>query len=169
MQERWKPIPNFEDYEVSDLGRVRSWKRHGGTGRALKPRILKQGRRKKHPYVALRANGRTINKVVGHLVAEAFLEPRTNPSLKVGHLDKDPANNKPGNLFFASHQELCMHMATGGESRYQATLTNDQASKMRAMAGEGKMPKELAAIFGVRTATVYGVLSGRSYREQASE
>jgi len=40
--EVWKEIVGFADYEVSDLGRVRSYKR-GKNGAMLKPRRHKKG------------------------------------------------------------------------------------------------------------------------------
>lgn len=38
-EEFWKPVPNYESYEVSTLGRVRSWRSHGGKRRAA-PKVL---------------------------------------------------------------------------------------------------------------------------------
>ncbi len=44
MDEEWKYIENYPDYQVSNLGRVKSFKKWRGVNeRILKPRKNKQG------------------------------------------------------------------------------------------------------------------------------
>jgi hypothetical protein len=83
MKETWKPVVGREtEYEVSDLGKVRSldrsWKQLGNggkyytrnqKGKMLKPGLASSG----YPTVAL---GRGRTKTVHSLVAEAFIGPR---------------------------------------------------------------------------------------------
>ena len=54
MQEQWKPIKDFENYEVSNMGQVRSLN-YRRTGAAKKLRLRKQ--RDGYLYVKLYKNG----------------------------------------------------------------------------------------------------------------
>lgn len=106
MTEIWRPVVGKEgQYEVSDLGRVRSLDRYvelapsaripaGMTvfrlGRVLRPHTLPYG----HQQVML---GRDLNTLVHKLVAEAFLGPRPE-GCEVCHNDGDATNNRVDNL-----------------------------------------------------------------------
>ena len=89
MVETWKVIAGYENYEVSDLGRVRNVK----TGKLLKPTRNKQGRY----YVSL---GRGNKKYVHQLVIRAFPEicGEYFEGAEVNHKDENPANNVAWNL-----------------------------------------------------------------------
>ena len=75
----WRPVPGWEGYEVSDDGRVRSWRMHGfAVGRrAVEPRVLapwlQEGYRRVHLCAGRR---RRRSSAVGALVLEAFSSPR---------------------------------------------------------------------------------------------
>ena len=70
MEEVWKPIRNFENYFVSNLGRVKTIKFRVAQEKILKP--FSTGH--KYNVVTLSKHGIHCNKKVHRLVAEAFLE-----------------------------------------------------------------------------------------------
>lgn len=87
----WKPIPSYEDYEVSDTGLVRSL-RHG------RKRILSLQRNLGgYLQVTLCKNGKAKNMFVHRLVAAAFIQ---NPLglATVNHRDENKTNNQVENL-----------------------------------------------------------------------
>lgn len=86
-REEWAPIPEYEHYEVSTLGRFRSEE-----GRMLK--VYLKGT---SPCVALRKNGKRKHLSVGKLVAAAFL-PNPFDAKTVRHKDGDNQNNCVENL-----------------------------------------------------------------------
>ena len=108
--ETWKPIKDCDDYEVSDLGRVRSMK-YG------KERILKQnlcigthsnkgvGYYKVYPTQP-GAPKRSIR--VHKLVAEAFLENLDNKPY-VDHINRITTDNRAANLRWATPRESCLN------------------------------------------------------------
>lgn len=109
LMEEWRPIPGFPGYEVSDLGRVRSYWRRGQAELADEPVLLKLSRigRAGHLCVGLREGGdatRFRTKRVHTLVLEVFVGPRP-PGMECRHLDGDPTNNVPANLQWGTRRE----------------------------------------------------------------
>lgn len=97
--EVWKKIPDFEDYEISNYGRVRSERRPGV--------IRKNGvNAKGFPVVALYKGPESVRNIkqINRLVAEAFVDvPKKHhpddPDMdSVWHIDGDLLNCKADNL-----------------------------------------------------------------------
>lgn len=100
--EVWKPIPGYQGlYDISDQGRVRSWKTHHGRPG---PRVLTVGRRKNGGlYLGLTLHGPDKSRYwrVHQLVMLAFAGP-CPPGLEVRHLDGDHEHNARTNLAYGT-------------------------------------------------------------------
>jgi len=83
VKEIWKTIEDFPDYEVSNLGRVKSFKKYK-EGKILKPQKNNGG----YLYVNLWKDGKQYTKTIHRLVLEAF-----NP---VENMDRFECNHKNG-------------------------------------------------------------------------
>ena len=91
--ERWLPVNGTPGYEVSDLGRVRSFK--SGTACFIKPQA---GRvRLQHKHKALRFN-------LAELVFDTFGYPREG-GVFTHHIDGDKTNNTIDNLIALTTKE----------------------------------------------------------------
>ena len=101
MDEVWKEIPDFDDYMISNLGKVKSFKRN--SDKILKPGTDNHG----YYYVVLtNNNGKKVHKKIHRMLAEAFIEnPDNLPN--VDHLDTQRLNNDLSNLRWASHSQNC--------------------------------------------------------------
>jgi len=100
--EVWLPIENYDNYEVSNFGKVRNKK----TGR-----ILKANRSGGYCSVGLSGiNSKTCS--VHQLVAKAFI---SNPEKKchVNHKDKNGLNNNLSNLEWCTPKENNIHKSKG--------------------------------------------------------
>lgn len=84
--EEWRPIKDFEDYEVSNYGRVR----HGEY-------LKKPTPSNDYLHLGLTKDGKTYTKLVHRLVAEAFI-PNPDDKPQVNHIDEDKSNNHVSNL-----------------------------------------------------------------------
>ena len=90
--EEWLNISGYEGlYQVSNLGRVRSFK--SGKWQTLKNRLTRWG----YYLVTLYKDGKATNKWVHRLVAQAFI-PNPDNLPQVNHKDEDKLNNAASNL-----------------------------------------------------------------------
>lgn len=119
MKEIWKDIPNYDGYQVSNLGRVRTYNKitytnkHGK--RHWKERILKQKLQvrkngRKDYKVDLWSNGKPHTLLVARLVAFTFYsQDINNHKLTVNHKNGDSANNDLNNLEIISLSDNIRH------------------------------------------------------------
>lgn len=91
--EEFRDIKNYENYEVSNLGRVRR------NGKILRPFKDKDG----YLLVVLSKNGIRKTVRVHRLVALSFL-PNPNKYPQINHKDEDKANNTVDNLEWCTHE-----------------------------------------------------------------
>lgn len=119
--EEWRPVLGLEGlYEVSDLGRVRSfYDRRGGVLHArAEPLVLRQTVARRD-YRTVGVGGRT--RSVHALVLEAFVGPRPT-GMQGAHLNGRPSDNRRANLMWATPAENTRHkwlhgsIKTGDES-----------------------------------------------------
>jgi len=101
--ERWLPIPGYEGrYDVSDLGRVRSWL----AWRTLPVPHVLAALNSSHGYlsVGLVRDGQATTKEIHALVMLAFSGERLD-GLEVRHLDGNSRNNVATNLAYGTRSE----------------------------------------------------------------
>lgn len=102
--EIWKKIKGFDNYKISNMGRVKSVLIDNVTNKKTE-RIFKPVKRGVgYYYVILFLNKKRTHTTVHRLVALAFIP---NPSNKrcVDHIDCNKRNNNLNNLQYATHQE----------------------------------------------------------------
>jgi hypothetical protein len=105
MDEGWQPIPGFEGYEASTLGRIRSVDRVIGDGRRAGGMVLVATEDYAgYLRVTLRRSGKPVTKLVHQLVCSAFHGPRPRGK-EVRHLDGVKVNCRPGNLAWGTKQQ----------------------------------------------------------------
>lgn len=104
--EVWKEIKDFENYAVSNYGRVFNLKRNNFKNFSVNS-FFNYGKRavksRKYLSVQLHHKDKSCHRVVHKLVAEAFV-PNDDPEHKiyVDHIDNDPKNNMAVNLRWVS-------------------------------------------------------------------
>ena len=121
MTEEWRVIPDWESYEVSNMGRVRSvdrviYERPTNKARHLNGKELTP-KYDQHGYLQVQLNHNHKRKLmkVHRAVAMAFIpNPMNKPC--VNHLDNNPANNKVDNLEWCTLKENSQWMLKQGRA-----------------------------------------------------
>lgn len=117
MKEQWKPIKDFEGYEVSNLGRVKSLNyNHTGKEKLLSPGKSSDG----YFFVGLYKNGIKKSVRINRLVWQTFVG-EIPEGLQVNHIDEDKENNRVENL----------NLMTSKENNNWATANARRAAALR--------------------------------------
>lgn len=175
--EIWRPVDGHPGYEVSNQGRVRSWRRTGGAltladaPHFLKPRPAVQGR-----YLSVGIARRT--RYVHHLIAAAFLGPRPD-GLHIAHWDGNGHNNSVGNLRYTTRADnmadKIRHGTTNrGERCGTCKLSQEQVDEIRARYGPYRRyragietQRSLAEEYGVSWQRIGSIVRGETWRYRA--
>lgn len=105
--EIWKPIEGYELYEVSNLGRVRSYRTtnvHNPNERANEPHYLSFNSNRRYQKFDLCKNGDKTTTQLHQVVALAFV-PNPDSKKYIDHIDRNKSNNKASNLRWVTPQE----------------------------------------------------------------
>lgn len=167
--EIWKPIPGFNNKEISNHGNVRN----PITGKLLKQTTHKQG------YKRITFNN--VAYLVHRLVAIGFVDnPENKPT--VNHKDGNKANNRSDNLEWATQLENNKHARDaglrpvtkkmiaalslgriGGVSHPKSKITEEGLRDIRKMYGCDIKQSVIAEIMGISRPSVNRIIKNKSY------
>lgn len=140
ITEDWKPVPDFPGYEVSNLGRVRSYRSINGRGGfCLNPRLLKllDTPKKEYLRVGLVDGMGGVKHIPVHtLVLMVFVGPRPSKDHDCCHADGNARNNTLSNLRWDTKQanaadRISHGTQIRGEAVGIAVLTEDQVKEIK--------------------------------------
>ena len=166
MAEVWKKIPGYPGYDVSNRGRVRSYKGvNQNAPMRERPRLMKQRTPKSDGYPRVTLQNKDDKKVVRQvhlLVARAFLGPAKGRVV----LHKNGRRNNPrlSNLRYGTHQvnmdDKYIHGTHGmGERNTQALLSERERNKILRLKGE-MTQQEIAEEYGISRQAVSDIHRG---------
>lgn len=126
MKEKYKIIKGYENYEISNLGHVRSVKKD----KLLKPTITKSGRLR----IGLYAGGKHKSFYIDVLTYKTFIGDFGEDE-EIKHIDGDVANNKLENLFVDSKYEYNIGDEVNGLKivKQYRNKTNNKAYKVQSL------------------------------------
>lgn len=191
QKEEWKTIKVFDDYEISNFGRVKSFKRYKN-GKILNYYDDSHG----YLFVKLYINGKSDNKRIHRLVLETFVG--INPDKPFcNHIDGNKENNYIENLEWCTHSENMKHaIETGlinnkgeespnfgksrseewkkeqskrmkGENHPRSKLTEKNVIEIRVDLNEGILTqREIAEKFGVTQTIISNIKTGKRWKKR---
>ena len=134
--EEWRLINNYEDYQISNLGRVKSLSRsmfNGKTYFQSKEKILKGCLSAGYLKVNLSKQGVRKNFKIHNLVAESFLNHKFNGyDLIIDHVDNNKLNNILSNLQLITMRENTSKDLKNCSSEYVGVYWDKRSKKWRA-------------------------------------
>jgi hypothetical protein len=161
-EEIWKPIPGFDGYEVSTLGRIRSLKLN-------RVKIIKPfDRGKGYQCVNLSINGKCRGIDVHKAVLITFIGPRPE-DFEGSHMDCNNQNNKLSNLAW-EHKEhnVLRSKAIGrafGSKNPHSKLTEQLVAKARERYAMGNITlNALAKIYNVDRKTMKAAITRKTWK-----
>jgi hypothetical protein len=112
--ENWKTIKDYENYQISNLGNVKSLNYNkSNKEKLLKIRLLKSG----YCRVYLCKNGKARDFYIHRLVAINFLLKK-DKDIQVNHIDGNKSNNNIKNLEWCSQSENMIHSYKIGLNKF---------------------------------------------------
>lgn len=166
IKEIWCPIPGYEDYEASNLGRIRSvdrWNYFGKHRRWLFGRVLKSRVSGRSRYAEVNLLGHSF--AVHQLVMLAWMGPPPE-GMQVCHNERGHLDNRLDNLRYdtrpANEADKEKHgTLIWGERHHHAKLTE---ADVRAIRASSEASATLAARYGVTQRHIRGVRQGKYWR-----
>ena len=157
MDEIWVTIKDFEDYQVSNLGRIKSLSSRSHY--VTKEKILKPQIGEYYLHVDLYKDKKDHTKTIHSLVAKAFI-PNPNNLPEVNHKDGNKYNNNVTNLEWSTFSDNTKHAyrmglmkGMKGEKSPQSKLTDIQVKEIRELKGK-LIQQEIADIYNVCRQTI---------------
>ncbi len=186
IAENWRPISGFPDYQVSDLGQVRSLPRicdrgyssMGSSGplrvggRELSGRPARRKDNDWYVVVCLRENKKRCYAYVHRLVLTAFVGPCPE-GMEGCHNDGDRTNNKLENLRWDTRgnniRDAVRHGTWGhprpiGSAHPRARVTENDVIKIRAIPFRRGVNVSLAREYGVSVDLICGIRTKRFWK-----
>jgi hypothetical protein len=173
-QEVWKEIPGFPFYEVSNLGRFRSWRERyagkwsGPDRRDTKPHILRQSSRHLgRLYVCLQKDGKTHQLIAHRIVLLAFVGPCPE-GLESCHNDGDHTNNRIDNLRWDTKESNWDDRRTHGVANIGANhgrtrLSDEDVEQIRILYHKGYRAHDIAKRYSIDKKTIVRMCTGRGW------
>lgn len=166
--ETWRTVDGFPDYEVSSLGRMRSWKPKGRwVGRPKAARIIGPNMHVKTGYVyaCLCRVGAREYRYVHHLVLEAFVGPCPD-GMECAHKNGVRNDNRLSNLRWdtpaGNAADKLVHGTSNQGSRHPLAKLNEE--KVAAILAETGTSVAVARKYGVSDGTINAVRARKTWK-----
>lgn len=168
IEEIWRPIKDFAEYEISNQGRIRAYIYRGKLYSV--PRILQPTLHDGYLRIKLNNGNNTYTRRFVHdLVLETFIN-NAPEGFECSHLNGNRCDNKVENLIWESRLEnqrrRIQHGTTNrGENHGQAKLTQEEVNEIRNLSQQGYYNNTIARKFGISSSHVSRIVNHKFWKE----
>lgn len=139
--EIWKDIPEFEGYQVSNLGRVKSLERIDARGHRVKEKILKPWITRKGYYLVTLCKNSIVKAYRVHRLVWSAFNGQIPEGLQVNHINEIKTDNRLENLNLMTCKEN-INYGTGIERRAKKQINGKKSKPVLQFTLEGILIKE---------------------------
>lgn len=162
--ETWKPIVGCPGYEVSSIGRIKSYRRTK-SGRIVKTCVNKE---KGYHLVTFQFDGKVFARTLGRVMLEAFVGPAPSQTHQAAHNNGIASDYRIDNLRWATPAENAADKKRHGTKLFGtatncAKLTERDVVLIRRLSNVGLGAQRIALVFQVDTTTIARILTGKSW------
>lgn len=165
--EKWRPIRNHPEYEVSNLGRFKRvvpTKSNKSVPYFVHPRPSSNG----YLTITLWNGDGQVSKYAHRCVAEAFIGTPQN-NMDCEHLDGSRTNNNVENLRWATRKEnnirkISHGTISRGNGTYNHKLVDSDIPTIRVLHKLGFSGDQIGQLFFVTGATIRCVIRGETWK-----
>jgi hypothetical protein len=173
--EEWRPIVGYDGrYEVSNLGRLRTWLGLPGKGcqniRAAFPKLkAHESHRCGYRQASLYSgHQKSRQHYIHRLVAESFIGP-TPEGCEVRHLDGDKKNNRLSNLTYGTKIENAKDRRSHGHDRlgemhHAHKLRASDIPEIKKRRSRGQTWAEISRAYGITPRAAMCAATGITWR-----
>jgi len=152
MIEKWLPVKDYEGvYEVSDLGRIRRIE----TQHILHARKGSTGYRSVH----FKYKGRNKQRLIHHVVMEAFVGPRPE-GMVVNHKDHDKTHNALSNLEYLTYSDNNRYSVRRGDRHPFSKFSDGEIEGARLLSEAGVHQSFIYNTLGCSQSHISNVVRG---------
>lgn len=160
--EVWKDHPEWFGYEVSNMGRVRSYRKPGPSTSKLRDEpVILNGRVDQDGYIRYAMGGSRGKIRGGHqLVLETFSsDTRFEGAIALHKNNNDRSDNRLENLYWGTHADNAKDRATHGSLGLR--LSSEDVREIRRLYRIGFNTREIARVYKTTQAHVSNIVSGK--------
>lgn len=185
-EEEWRPIPGFEFYEASSLGRIRSLDRvlefdgrWGVTRRRQRGKVLAKRAKKNRDgavyhavYLGFGRRDEALYRQTNRLVCLAFHGEPPSDRHEAAHLDGNSLDDRAANIAWVTPVENAAHKRAhgthpAGEKNGASILTDADIPLIFAAYAGGAVSEEVGAAFGTSYSNVMMIVARRHWAHVA--
>lgn len=177
--ELWRPVASFAGYEISNQGRLRSFRQKGGNKHDLRTRSYNRPLNRTFRILSPANNGKgylyyyLYRGGVRHmcsahrLVAHAFLAPQMGRDV-VNHKNNVSTDNRIDNLEWATHKENSLHAKqigvwTRGEMIGRSRFVDADILRIRELCASGVPQVSVAQQYNCGASAIGSIVRRRTW------